>query len=76
MPLFGERDGGPGRAAQKGRTTMTKRFKLQLIVDDGRWPYVGNGYLNKDGSINLVVDQDTIIEGGRRLRLRPAFGKG
>ena len=53
--------------------TTTRRFKLQLVVQDGRWPYVGNGYLNKDGSINIVLDPDTELKSGQRLHLRAAF---
>ena len=54
-------------------TTTTRRFKLQLIVEGGRWPYVGNGYQNKDGSINIVLDPDTELRSGQRLHLRAAF---
>ena len=49
------------------------RFKLQVVVEGGRWPYVGNGYLNKDGSINIVLDQDVELGGGQKLQLRAAF---
>lgn len=54
-------------------TKTTKRFKVQLITEgEGRWPYVGNGYLNKDGSINLYLDEGVTLTGGMKLRVREA----
>lgn len=32
-------------------------YKVQIIVaDERKWPYLGNGYRNKDHSITLLLD--------------------
>ena len=51
-----------------------KRFKVQLIADEGKWPYVGDARKNKDGSINVYLDakDELVLKGGQKLRLRPA----
>ena len=33
---------------------------------------MGNGYVNKDGSINVYLDEGVTLTGGQKLRLRPA----
>ena len=41
----------------------TPNLKLQAIVEGpGKWPYIGNGYLNQDGSITLVLDKTVKLE--------------
>ena len=36
----------------------TPSYKVQAIRDnDKSWPYVGNAYRNKDGSISLLLDR-------------------
>lgn len=55
-------------------TTKRPKFKVQLIIDGGRWPYVGNAYQNSDGTFTIYLDRDVELTGGRKLRIRPAFG--
>ena len=51
---------------------METKFKVQLITEGTTWPYVGNAYLNKNGSINIYLDAGVTLTGGQKLHLRPA----
>ena len=54
----------------------TRKFKVQLIITNGgKWPYVGNAYVNRNGTINVYLDQGVTLSGGQKLHLRPARGK-
>ena len=50
----------------------SKRFKVQVIVENAKWPYVGNAYQNKDGSISVLLDSGAKLTGGQKLYIRPA----
>lgn len=57
-------------------SNTAKKFKVQLITDgEARWPYVGNAYENKDGSLNVYLDEGVKLAGGQKLRVRPAKPK-
>jgi hypothetical protein len=54
----------------------TRKFKVQLIITNGgKWPYVGNAYVNRNGTINVYLDQGVTLSGGQKLHLRPAREK-
>jgi hypothetical protein len=42
-----------GASQDKERPMKTANYKLQLITPEGKWPYVGNAYVNRNGSISL-----------------------
>lgn len=50
-------------------------FKLQLITPNGKWPYIGNAYLNRDGSFSIYLDAGVTVTGGQKLHLRAARAK-
>ena len=55
---------------------MSQRMKVQQIVENSKtWPYVGNAYFNKDGSLNVYLDKDKAVPTGAKLHLRPARGR-
>jgi hypothetical protein len=45
-------------------------FKLQLITTDGKWPYIGNAYVNRNGSVSIYLDAGVTVTGGQKLYLR------
>jgi hypothetical protein len=49
-----------------------KKFTVQLITEEGLWPYVGTAYMNKNASLNLYLDAGVSLMGGQKLHLRPA----
>ncbi len=49
-----------------------RNFKVQLITSEGKWPYVGNARLGRNGSLNVYLDQGVTITGGQKLYIRPA----
>ena len=54
----------------------TRKFKVQLILaSNGKWPYVGNAYVNRDGTINVYLDPGVTLSEGQKLHLRAARGK-
>ena len=53
----------------------TRKFKVQLIMQEGKWPYVGNAYVNRNATINVYLDEGVTLSGGQKLHLRPARGK-
>jgi len=52
-----------------------KKLKVQLITEEGKWPYVGNAFRNRDGSITLYLDEGVTVTAGQKLYLRPARTK-
>ena len=33
-------------------------YKAQVVLDNAKsWPYIGNAYANKDGSLSLLLDR-------------------
>ena len=43
----------------------TPAYKAQAIIDGEKsWPYVGNVYRNKDGSLSLVIDSGVKVHLG------------
>jgi hypothetical protein len=52
-------------------STSTK-LKVQLVIEGQKWPYVGNGFVNKDGSFSIYLDQNVELKGGQKLFVRPA----
>ena len=59
----------------KERPVANANFKLQLITPNGKWPYLGNAYLNRDGSFSICLDAGVTITGGQKLHLRAARAK-
>jgi hypothetical protein len=45
-------------------------FKLQLITTDGKWPFIGNAFVNRNGSISIYLDAGVTVTGGQKLYLR------
>jgi hypothetical protein len=39
---------------------------------EGKWPFVGTAYFNRDGSISVYLDAKATITGGQRLYIRAA----
>jgi hypothetical protein len=61
---------------ERERLMETRKFKVQLIITNGgKWPYVGNAYVNRNGTINVYLDEGVTLSGGQKLHLRPARGK-
>jgi hypothetical protein len=52
-----------------------KKWKVQRITDAGKWPYIGDAYVNKDGSINVYLDEGVAVSGGEKLHIKPAREK-
>ncbi len=42
-------------------------------AEDGKWTYAGGGWVNKDGSINLIVNKP--VDKGQRLQIRKRRAK-
>ena len=53
----------------------TRKFNVQLITQEGKWPYVGRAYKNHDGSLSLYLNDGVTITSGQRLYIRAARGK-
>jgi hypothetical protein len=53
-----------------------RKLKVQCITDAGKWPYVGNAYRNRDGSISVYLDAGVTLTGGQKLYLREARSNG
>ena len=53
----------------------TANYKLQLITPEGKWPYVGNAYVNRNGSISIYLDEGVSLTGGQKLYMRAAQSK-
>ena len=47
----------------------TSKFKVQLITEDGKWPFVGNAYCNRNESVSIYLDEGVTITGGQKLYL-------
>ena len=47
-----------------------RKLKAQLITPEGKWPFVGNGFRNRDGSITVYLDEGVTLSGGQKLFLR------
>ena len=45
-------------------------FKVQAIREGFQWPYIGNAYRNKDGSIGLLLDRDVTLTLADGTKLR------
>jgi hypothetical protein len=52
-----------------------KKLKVQLITPEGKWPFVGNAFRNRDGSISVYLDEGVALTGGQKLYLRAAREK-
>jgi hypothetical protein len=50
-------------------------MKCQVITTEGKWPFVGNAYVNRNGSISIYLDEGVQLSGGQKLYLRPAGQK-
>jgi hypothetical protein len=59
-------------ASQRGETNMSQRatYNVQLITENGQWPYVGKAYVNKNGSFNVYLDPGKTIPPGAKLCIR------
>jgi len=64
-----------GASQNKESPMKTANYKLQLITAEGKWPYVGNAYVNRNGSISIYIDGGVTIAGGQKLYLRAARDK-
>ncbi len=43
-------------------TQKTPSYKVQAIVEGASpWPYLGNAYANKDGSLTIVLDRGVAL---------------
>jgi hypothetical protein len=59
----------------------TPNLKLQAIVENKPWPFVGNGYTNANGAISILLDRGvalvladgTRLEGAVKLYLRASI---
>ena len=49
----------------------TKKFAVEIITQEGKWPRAGIAYVNKNGSISLYLGDEIAIAGGQKLYLRP-----
>ena len=49
----------------------TSNYKLQLITPEGKWPFIGNAYINRNGSLSIYLDEGVSLTGGQKLYLRP-----
>jgi hypothetical protein len=61
-----------GASRKEGESTMSQgtKFTVQLITDgEAKWPYVGGAVVNKNGSINLYLDEGKPVPAGARLYL-------
>ena len=45
------------------------KFKVQLVVNDANWPFVGNAYANRNGAISIYLDDKVVLHGGQKLYL-------
>jgi len=61
----------PENATKKGRRPS---HNIQRIVEDGKWPFIGAVWQNKDGSLNVVLDDD--LPKGAKLHIRPRKARG
>jgi hypothetical protein len=50
-------------------------YKAQVIIEDGSWPYAGNAYINRDGSISLLLDRGIKLELPDGVKLEASGGK-
>lgn len=47
------------------------KLSAQLISEDTEsWKYIGNAFVNRNGSINLYLDDDVVIPKGAKIHLR------
>lgn len=53
----------------------TRKYKVQRIVEGQAWPYVGNAYLNKNGTLSIQLDKNATLSGGDKLYIKPAREK-
>lgn len=53
----------------------TRKYKVQQIVEGQAWPYVGNAYLNHNGTFSIQLDKSATMPGGAKLYLKPAREK-
>ena len=49
----------------------TKKFAVEIITQEGKWPHAGIAYVNQNGSISLYLADEIAIAGGQKLYLRP-----
>src|SRR5690349_13871795 len=63
-PLFRERTG----IHKEVTMTKARHYKVQLISETKgeKWPYVGNAYENKNGSVNIYLDPGKAIPMGAK----------
>jgi hypothetical protein len=53
----------------------TRKYKVQKIVEGATWVYVGNAYLNKNGTLSIQLDKNATLSGGDKLYVKPAREK-
>jgi hypothetical protein len=50
--------------------TQTTKLNVQLITDgEGKWPYIGTGFVKPDGGITIMLDPNKSVPAGSRLYL-------